>query len=157
WLELAGLASDDIATIAQSRGATGRQVDTIVQLADGNPLAASEMAERCSHGHGVGVPASTRTAVRGWLQELTAAAGQAGHAAAGVGREVPRRRLRALVLGPDQPDGPPIETDLPGELLTVDGPVCRFRHELDRQAVYEQIPPAERERWHERVARHLEV
>src|SRR5262249_27049539 len=125
WLEPPGLAATEIASIARDSGATGAQVTAIVQLADGNPLTATELAERCSRGDGIGVPASTRAAVRERLREITPAARRVVHAAAVVGVEGPRPLLCPLVCGPDPPPGPQAATRPPGELLTVDGQVCR--------------------------------
>src|SRR5262249_5286178 len=74
WLELPGLSSTEIGSIARSSGATGAQAEEIARLAEGNPLVARDMAEGCARVGGVAVPDGTRAVIRGRLRELTPAA-----------------------------------------------------------------------------------
>jgi DNA-binding CsgD family transcriptional regulator len=161
WLELPGLSSAEIGTIARSSGATRAQAEEIARLAEGNPLVARDMAEGCLRGGGVAVPDSTRAVIRGRLKELTPAARRLVHAAAVVGVEVDFSFLPELMGGAEEPGVADLDEALQeaisARLVTADGSVCRFRHALEQQAVYEEVPPLERGRWHQRVARILEA
>jgi DNA-binding CsgD family transcriptional regulator len=160
WVELAGLPDEDIARIARDVGATGGQVEQIVRLAEGSPLLAKEMAERCIRGESVIVPDGTRDIVRGCLQEITPLARRVVGAAAVVGAEVSGAMLSGLLQRPGESTPPILEEALAEavtrKLLTFDGRCYRFRHALERQAVYDQMPPPERDRWHQQVARNLD-
>jgi DNA-binding CsgD family transcriptional regulator len=160
WLPLPGLSTAEIGGIARSSGATGAQAEEIARLAEGNPLVARDMAEGCARGGGVTVPDGTRAVIRERLKELSPAARKLVYAAAVVGVEVPFPFLSDLMEGAGEPAAEfdeALQEAIAARLVTVDGPVCRFRHALERQAVYEEVPRREQREWHQQVARILEA
>jgi hypothetical protein len=116
--------------------------DRLVERTGGNPLLVTELARSEE-----GVPTSLRALVEGRLLAVPPPTREVLSAAAVLG---PRFRLDVLA----DVAGLPLERageHLVDELVTAGAPgEARFTHELLRDAVYESLPPAERQRWHAR-------
>jgi DNA-binding CsgD family transcriptional regulator/tetratricopeptide (TPR) repeat protein len=154
-LTLDGMVESALADLARAAGANSAQAAEIARRAGGSPLFAKEMAEACGRGRPIDVPPSIRDAVRARYDALTGNAREMVDLAAVAGSDVTWRLLATLLA--DQQAAPDLDRAFEdannARLLTPDG---RFRHELERKAVYDRVPPGRRARWHERVARELQ-
>lgn len=157
-VELGVLTAEETAELARAHGATDAgQIDTVVALAEGNPLATVEMASAGAHGGET--PASVRAAVQAQWAALSAEAQRMLGAAAVIGSQIPHALLsrvsHANVAPTLQEGSGAVQEVLAMGLLQSTESGYRFRHALDRRAVYELLLPEERIRLHERVARYL--
>jgi DNA-binding CsgD family transcriptional regulator/tetratricopeptide (TPR) repeat protein len=130
----------------------------IAARAEGNPLAATELAvHRQRSGAGNGLPPTLAASVRDRIRRgsepartaLAAAAVLGGTAGAGV----LDRMLAAALPGLDAADraGAVHEAAATG-LLVATGDGYRFRHGLDREVVYTELWPEQRQRLHAEAA-----
>ena len=124
-LELPPLSIEAVRTMAAG---TGLDADQLYQLAGGNPFYVTEMLEAGTPG----VPLSARDAVLSRTGRLSSGARQVAETAA----------LMGLRIDPGLLSGRQAELDeLTGSgLLAEDGSVLRFRHEIARLAIEQQIP-----------------
>ena len=139
-------------------GAPDEVVSTILARAEGNPLAAGELAAHSDAAAvGSALPRSLRLAVRDRLRRAPALAREALSAAAVVGPRVEHGLLVEL-LGHLMPGAAPAErvsavhAALDTGLLVADPTGYRFRHSLDRDVIYAELPPGDRLMLHAGVA-----
>jgi len=144
-LRLTPLAGAAVAALARAVGdLDAPAVESIVATADGNPLLAVEAARALLAGDEL--PAGLRSTVRAAMARLPAGARELVHDLAVAGRDVPLDEVRARTGAPLADALPPAEEQ---GLLECVGDRVRFRHALLRDAVYAELPAADR------VARHL--
>jgi DNA-binding SARP family transcriptional activator len=153
-----GPLSDEDARILVERAATepleAHIVAEIVRLAEGNAFALLELA-RAGLGHLGRLPATVREAITARLCDVD---------------ERTRSLLKALALAGEELDTPtvlavsPVGEDdtlalldnaLSAHALVVSGTRYRFRHELVRQALVDEVPPHQRLKVHRDAARRL--
>ncbi|MCL4182785.1 MAG: AAA family ATPase [Burkholderiaceae bacterium] len=130
-------------------------LDRIVALADGNPFVALELA-RCAGGMSVRLPASVADAITGRLCDVSDTALELLRKLALANDEFDA--LTALALAPVSEAQTFALLDAAlgsGTLVIVGDTRYRFRHELVRQALVEQLPPHRRIKLHRDIARRL--
>jgi DNA-binding CsgD family transcriptional regulator/tetratricopeptide (TPR) repeat protein len=132
----------------------------IVARAEGNPLAACELAQTAWEDPGSAVPPTLSSSIRDRLRRISPNARTTLAAAASIGGQVEHGvldRLLAVVL----PDSDPrsrtaaVREAASTGLLVPDRDVYRFRHGLDREVVYADLWPDERQALHAAAARTL--
>lgn len=128
--------------------------DRIVALAEGNPFVALELV-RCADAPGARLPASVSEALTGRLCDVPDAALDLLRrlALANGDFDVPT----AVALAPlgEAQAFEVLEAALRNGALVVDDTRYRFRHELVRQALIDQVPPHRRLKLHREIAQHL--
>lgn len=162
WYELHGLSDDEMQLLLVGCGETdSRRMHAIAELAEGNPLAAVEMASAPGGRKGLVTPQSVEWAIGQTWQALSMLGQEVLSACAVIGRDVPHYLL-AQVLTPDGSGWTTHWHEATQEVLntgilltTSDG--YRFRHALDRVAVYRRTLPDVRNRLHGMVAGVLEI
>ena len=124
---------------------------------DGNPFFAIELVRALQAGGDVArLPETVRQAVRGRLERLPAASRSLLDAAAVIGRDFDAALLAAVVEEEPAAVLAGLEPVLAARLATESAGVYRFQHDLVREAIYEQLPPARRVALHERAGSELE-
>jgi DNA-binding CsgD family transcriptional regulator/tetratricopeptide (TPR) repeat protein len=126
-------------------------VDSILRRAEGNTLAACELATR--HGEVGSTPPTLAASVHDRLHRCAPPARATLQAAAVIGRSMDHDLLRRLAA---HPAAGSIDQALATGLLVAEGNGYRFRHGLHREVIYAGVPPGERRRLHAAVARALE-
>ena len=161
-LELEPLADDDAGRLVV-QAAVGPLSDVvvahIVRVAGGNPFAAIELARCAESAGGQRLPHSVAEAILLRLCDVPDAALAALKWMALAGDAFDAATAAALA-----PDAGPhteahtfaaLDAALAAGVLTLAGTRYRFRHELVRQALIEQIPPHRRLKMHRQAALHL--
>lgn len=140
------------AMAADILGASPRaDVAALVARAAGNPLYLTELLRsagetaassgpRAAPLATVPVPASLSSAVAAHLRSLPQSATDLLKVAAILGREFAVSELAAMTGQPASQLLPPLEQALAAEVLTAAGDQLAFRHDLLRQAIYQDIP-----------------
>jgi DNA-binding CsgD family transcriptional regulator/tetratricopeptide (TPR) repeat protein len=144
-VDLEPLGEDAVATLALR---AGRPSGGLHGMTGGNPFYLTEVLAS----GGAEVPGSVRDAVLARARRLSAAAGRVLE----IVSVVPGRAetwLVSEVLG-DDPSGPADEC-LAGGMLEMDGDRLRFRHEIARSSVEEELSPMRRRELDGRVLRAL--
>ncbi|WP_186816509.1 helix-turn-helix transcriptional regulator [Cellulomonas aerilata] len=166
WLALDPLPDDDVAALVhQIRGpqTAEHEVGAVVRRAEGNALAAAELAQH--HGGDDHLPRTYASAVAARLTGLSPDALDVLRVVATVGRAVEPDAIGRLVAAL-RSQGPPAHTLPVGDdrsleeavrsgLLVRAGSGYALRHGLDREVVYRAIPPWLGRRLHGHVAREL--
>jgi DNA-binding SARP family transcriptional activator/tetratricopeptide (TPR) repeat protein len=131
-------------------------VERIVRVAQGNPFAALELA-RCAEpaGGDARMPANVREAITARLCDVDASAMSLLKCLALAGDEFDTAMAVALSEGTEGRAFALLDLALAAGVLVVSGARYRFRHELVRQALVEQIPPHQRLKVHRHAARRL--
>ncbi|WP_342132323.1 AAA family ATPase [Hydrogenophaga sp. OTU3427] len=130
-------------------------VSRIVQAAEGNPFAAIELA-RCATGHPDGpLPGSTAEAITTRLCDAPADAQALLRWLALCGDELDHHTVEALAALAQTPGLAALDGALAAGVLVLSSGRYRFRHELVRQALIEQVPPHRRARMHRDIATRL--
>ena len=138
--------------------AAGRPLDKtllarLVQAAAGNPFAALELARAADTG--ARLPADTREAITARLCDVGDAQLPALRRLALAGDEFDTAAVVALTGEGEAPAFTLLDAALRAGVLLVSGDRYRFRHELVRQALVEEIPPHRRLAVHREAARRL--
>lgn len=130
-------------------------VERIVRVAEGNPFAAIELARCAPPSGGQALPANVADAILARLCDVPEAslAALKWMALAGDAFDV----ATATALSPDGEAHAFAVLDgaLTAGVLVLSGTHYRFRHELVRQALIEQIPPHQRLKMHRQAAQRL--
>jgi len=155
-LELGPL--DDVQAAQLIALAAGRPLDDallarLVQAAAGNPFAALELARAADTG--ARLPADTREAITARLCDVGDAQLPALRRLALAGDEFDTATVVALTGEGEAPAFTLLDASLRAGVLLVSGDRYRFRHELVRQALVEEIPPHRRLAVHREAARRL--
>lgn len=166
-LDLGTLSAADATAVIGSRLLRPRPASTcatVAARADGNPLFLVELArllDQAPAGEAepdVDVPGSVRDLMLARVQQLSPAARALLDVASVAGREAPLSVVAGVVgLSPSDFDDALDETTAAGMLVeTGDShPLVRFPHALLRDAVYAELRPRHRARWHGEIARAL--
>jgi DNA-binding SARP family transcriptional activator len=140
------------AAVAQLARAAARleetEVDRVVELAEGNPLLATETARARARGDRQ-LPQSLREAVRATLAPLRLGAQRLAGLAAAAGRDLERGELERLPLADHATDA---SEALESGLLVSRGGRVGYGHALLREAVYADLPEPLRAQFHEQIA-----
>ncbi len=148
-LDMALAPLDDRAVAALARAAAGLaedEIQRVVELADGNPLLATETARAGVRGD---LPASLREVARAALASLAEGARRLSALAAAAGRDLERDEVARLPLA----DRTTSATDaLESGLLVSTGSRIGYRHALLRDAVYADLPEPRRAELHQQIA-----
>lgn len=155
-LRLGPLDPEAVAAIVRDT-APAAPVGTVVRRSDGNPFYAVELARLLGAGEDAdAVPAGVSDVVRHRVALLPGPAPTVLKMAAVAGRDLDMDLLVATA-GPDEEavlDA--IDAGLLAGLLDADGGRLRFAHALTQEAVYEQVTPVRRARWHGLIAQELQ-
>lgn len=156
-VELGPLHGDDLhALVAQSapQALTGEAVAELARLSGGNPFAAIELARVAGPGGARG-PASAAEAITRRLCDVPAAALDLLRWLALVGDDFDAKAVVALAPDTEAHAYEALDAALALGVLVVTDAHYRFRHELVRQALIEQIAPHHRLRMHREAAARL--
>jgi DNA-binding CsgD family transcriptional regulator/plasmid stability protein len=104
---------------------------------------------------GAGVPGQFRIAVASHLRPLSAEAAQLLRVASVLGRDFSMEELAAVMSAPTARLLPALTEALRGEILAERDHLLGFRHDLLRQAVYDELPVSVRRSLHRDAARFL--
>lgn len=129
-------------------------VERIVQSADGNPFAAIELA-RCAGADHQRMPGNAAEAITERLCDVPADALALLRWLALSGGEWSVRTVEALATLALVPTYAALDHALEAGALVFDGGHYRFRHELVRQALLDQLPPHHRLKMHRDIAAQL--
>lgn len=155
-IDLAPLARDDAAALAGAAapaGTPGDVLDRIVDVAGGNPFFLLELARSAELGPGL--PPTVRDAVAARFVDLDEGTRSMLQRLAVAGDDLDTARVLALT-GLDEDEGfALLDAALAADVLAVHGAGYRFRHDLVRQALVDQMPPHRRIAVHRDAARRL--
>jgi DNA-binding SARP family transcriptional activator/tetratricopeptide (TPR) repeat protein len=129
-------------------------VEHIVQAAEGNPFAAIELA-RCAGGDGKHLPGNAAEAITERLCDVPSDALALLRWLALSGGEWSVRTVEALATLALAPTHAALDRALEAGVLLFAGGRYRFRHELVRQALLDQVPPHRRMKMHRQIAAQL--
>lgn len=143
-----GLAPLSVDAVRILAAGSGVNAGVLYGLTDGNPFFVGEVLASHASGHDLdAVPRSVAETVWGRLARLSATGRAAAEAAAVCGPQVHARLIE--VLCPGAASG--LSECLRAAVLSDRDGFVRFRHELIRRAVLEQIPDYDRRELHERA------
>jgi DNA-binding CsgD family transcriptional regulator len=132
-----------VAAVSELSTGSGREAGVLHALTGGNPFFVSEVLH-----HGTdGLPASARDAVLARAGRLSAEGRAVLDAAALIGARVDQDLLAAVV--PDVSGA--MDEPVVAGLLVADGPELRFRHEIARMAVEQEVGPHAALQTHRRI------
>lgn len=158
-IDLEPLAADDAANLvarAAPHTLAGGVVERIVQLAEGSPFAAIELARCAGSAAGPVLPASAAHAIVARLCDLPGEAMALLQRFALAGDEFDAATAAALSLQGDEDEAfAMLDAALEAGVLVVAEGRYRFRHDLVRQALVEQVPPHQRLKMHRQAAQQL--
>ena len=157
-IDLAPLTDEDaVALVAQAVPGppNAALTERIVRLAQGNPFAVVELA-RCAGPHSRSrLPASVREAITARLCDVDEATTSLLERLALAGDELDTAMVLALSEGSDAETFTLLDRALEAGVLIVVDTRYRFRHEMVRQALVEQVAPHRRLKVHRDAARRL--
>jgi DNA-binding NarL/FixJ family response regulator/tetratricopeptide (TPR) repeat protein len=122
---------------------TDAPVADLLTSAEGNPLYIAELLRHAGPDPGrspPALPASLRSAVTAHLRSLPEPAGDLLKVASVLGREFTAAELAAMTAQPVSQLVSPLEQALTAEVVTEQAGRLAFRHDLFRQAVYQDVP-----------------
>ncbi len=161
-LDLAPLAQDAVLAVATDRLGTRPGPAVLRRLADahGNPFLTVQLLEglfdpATSDNAKVSVPAGLLDGVRRRVAATSDRCRELLRTAAVLGPEFPLGDVAALLGVPAAQLTEPLVEAINAGLLVDEGNAVRFRHDLLRQAVYEDLPPSGRRALHRAIADHL--
>lgn len=163
WLDLTALAEDAVLAIATDRLGSRPEPAVLRRLsgAHGNPFLAVQLLEGLFESSGpVGadgpaVPTGLLEGVRRRVMATSGPCRELVRTAAVIGPDCQLTDVADLIGMPAARLTDPLVEAINAGLLTDEGGVVRFRHELLRQAVYEDLPPSGRRALHHAIAEHL--
>jgi hypothetical protein len=160
-VELAALTDDAMFAVAVDRLGARPEPDVLRRLAEahGNPFLAVELLRGLYEPGGSGtaarVPAGLLEGVRHRMAGTSARCRELLRTAAVLGPAFPLADVAGLLSIPAAQLTEPLTEAITAGLLSDEGNVVRFRHELLREAVYEDLPPSARLALHRAVADRL--
>jgi DNA-binding SARP family transcriptional activator len=156
-IDLGPLDRDDAAALVAAAVQTPRAVeviDRIIDLAQGNPFLTLELAQSAV----AGVPAlvaTARDAIASRFLDLDEGTVEMLRRLALAGDDLDAASVVALTGASEAQAFALLDVALDAGVLVVSGACYRFRHELVRQALVEQLPPHRRLAIHRETARRL--
>jgi DNA-binding SARP family transcriptional activator len=157
-IDLEPLADDEALSLvayAAPRHLAADVLGRIVRLADGSPFAAIELA-RCAGSAAVShLPANTAEAITARLCDLPDTAMPLLKHLALAGDEFDASIAAAMSPGTEDDTFELLDAALDAGVLVVADARYRFRHELVRQALVDQIPPHQQLKMHRQAAQRL--
>jgi DNA-binding CsgD family transcriptional regulator/tetratricopeptide (TPR) repeat protein len=155
-ITLTGLGRPDMALLVDQIGADGRDasVEELLRRTGGNPFYVEELV--AAGGLGQRVPATLAEVILARLHDLPEPTPTVLHQAAVLGEAIHDQWLADLTDRPLAEVTEALREAVSRHLLVADGAGCRFRHALVREALYDDLLPGERERWHAAAARLLQ-
>jgi len=157
-VELGPLGEESVAELvrlAARMPATDEAIARIVELAQGSPFFALELTRAMTTGAASVLPGTVRQAVLRRLAGLEAGAIDALAALAIVGDELDLASVLGLTGMPEEDAFALLDAALDTGMLVVSGTRYRFRHELVRQALADELPSHRRLRLHRDAAQRL--
>jgi len=157
-IDLGPLPDDDAAGLvahAAPRPLAAGLVERIVRLAGGNPFAALELARCAGPAADARLPANAREAITARLCDVDDNAMSLLKCLALASDELDTSMVVALSQGTEAEAFALLDQALAAGVLVVLDTRYRFRHELVRQALVEQIPPHQRLKVHRHAAQRL--
>jgi len=162
WLDLKALAEDAVHAIAVDRLGAHPEPAVLRRLsgAHGNPFLAIQLLEglfepAAGGANGPAVPVGLLDGVRRRVTATSPRCRELLRTAAVIGPEHQLADVAALIGVPAARLTEPLVEAINAGLLADEGGVVRFRHELLRLAVYEDLPPSGRRALHRVIAEHL--
>lgn len=149
-----GEESRRLVTLALAAPLPEAVVEHVVQAADGNPFAAIELA-RCTGRDGKRLSGNAAEAITERLCDVPSDALALLRWLALSGGEWSVRTVEALATLALVPTDAALDRALEAGVLVFAGGRYRFRHELVRQALRDQVPPHHRQKMHRDVAARL--
>jgi DNA-binding SARP family transcriptional activator/tetratricopeptide (TPR) repeat protein len=156
-IDLGPLDREDAAALVAAGAPAPRAaevVDRIVDLAEGNPFLTLELAQSAVAGV-PGLVATARDAVASRFLDLSEDTVAMLRRLALAGDDLDPASVVALTGSSEQEAFALLDVALRAGVLVVSGARYRFRHELVRQALVEQLPPHQRLTVHRDTARRL--
>ena len=132
-----------------------RMLSQIAEVAQGNPFFALELARHAAAGQPLTVTRSVWEAVTARFLDLDESTAAMLRRLAVAGDDIDTAGVLALTGLPEPEAFARLDAGLEARALTVSGARYRFRHELVRRALVEQIPPHRRIALHRDAARRL--
>jgi len=157
-VEVGPLSADDTRSLVDwaAAGPLARPIlDHIVELSEGNPLVATELARCAASGQRQGLPSSAAEAIAEQMCDLPREALESMRWLAICGQAIDMGTLECLAADLQVDVSSPVDAALLAGVLLVSGSVYRFRHELVRQALIRPVPPHRRLQMHRRLAQAL--
>jgi DNA-binding SARP family transcriptional activator/tetratricopeptide (TPR) repeat protein len=157
-VEIGPLASEAVAelvTLTAALRPPDEAVARIVELAGGSPFFALELARATAAESGDALPATARQAVLRRLAGLSGADVDGLTALAIAGEELDLASVLGLTGMSEDDAFALLDAALDAGILTVSGTRYRFRHELVRQALTDELPHHRRLRLHREAAQRL--
>jgi hypothetical protein len=161
-VELAPLTDDAVFAVAVDRLGARPEPAVLRRLADarGNPFLTVQLLEGlfepgCGEATAAGVPAGLVEGVRHRVAATSEGCRELLRAAAVLGPAFPLTDAAGLLGSSAARLTEPLTEAIAAGLLTDEGSAVRFRHDLLREAVYEDLPPSSRRALHRGVADHL--
>ena len=155
-IQIEPLTADDIRQLAlesSDHRLTDRQVDTVVEQSQGNPLFTIELARALASSDGEAVPETVEKLIGARIDALEPSVRHAIRVASVFGYRLRLDDLQ-VVLAPE----PPPDLDQLSDFVSVDEVGnLGFTHALYREVSYEGLPYRERRRLHGHVGTHLET
>jgi DNA-binding SARP family transcriptional activator/tetratricopeptide (TPR) repeat protein len=130
-------------------------VERILQLAEGNPFVTLELARASSPGSELRLPVSVGDAIAKRLCDVAPATLALLKRLALASDEFDTTAVSALTTVAEEQAFALLDVALSAGVLVVSGDRYRFRHELVRQALVDQIPPHHKRAIHRDAARRL--
>jgi DNA-binding CsgD family transcriptional regulator len=162
WLDLKALTPDAVLAIATDRLGARPEPAVLRRLssAHGNPFLAVQLLEglfepAADGATGPVVPIGLRDGVRRRVTATSQQCRELLRTAAVIGPEHQLTDIAELIGVPAARVTDPLVEAINAGLLADEGTVVRFRHELLRLAVYEDVPPSGRRALHRVIAEHL--
>ena len=157
-IDLEPLADDDALNLAAQAAPRPLAADVlarIVRLADGSPFAAIELARCAGPAADAHLPANAAEAITARLCDLPDATVSLLKGLALAGDEFDAATAAALSSDTEDHSFALLDEALDAGVLVVADARYRFRHELVRQALVDQIPPHQRLKMHRQAAQRL--
>ena len=157
-IDLEPLADEDALSLASQAAPRPLAADVlgrIVRLADGSPFAAIELARCAGPAAAPHLPANAAEAITARLCDLPDTAVSLLKELALAGDEFDASMATALSPDGEESSFALLDAALDAGVLVVSNARYRFRHELVRQALVDQIPPHQQLKMHRQAAQRL--
>ena len=154
WLELTALTEDAVRAVATDRLGARPEPSVLRRLASarGNPFLTVQLLDGLFD---PGTPTGLVDGVRKRIAALSETGRDLLRTAAVLGPEFQLTDVAGLLGLPPARLTEPLLAAINAGLLADEGSAVRFRHDLLRQAVYQDVPPSGRRALHRAIAEHL--